>query len=51
MLRSELSYSTKGLCNEDTRMTEWLFGDDLKRELKDAELGDKITGSKNWRGD
>lgn len=30
-------------------MTEYLFGDDLKKHLKDAEIGSKLM-SKNYQG-
>ena len=43
MLRSELSEKSKGLCTEQAKITEWLFGDNLKENLKDAELGHKIS--------
>ena len=35
------------------KITEWLFEGNLKKNLKAAELGDKIakfSGSKNWQG-
>lgn len=51
MLRGELLPKYKGLCSEDIQLSEWLFGDELKSQLKDADLGEKITKSaRNWRG-
>lgn len=52
LLKSEIR--CKSLCTEEAKMTEWLFGDELKNNIKDAELGERITRfnpyAKNWRG-
>ena len=52
MLRNDLNERSKGLCTEQAKLTEWLFGDELKENLRDAELGERIarSSSKNWGG-
>ena len=53
MLRGELNDKSRGLCSEEAPITEWLFGNQLKECLKEAELGERIaknSSSKKYRG-
>lgn len=54
MIKFHLAEKCRNLCSEETKLSEWLFGNDLKDSLKDVDLEDKLarnyTQSKNWRG-
>jgi len=43
MLKYELSSRFRGLCAEQTPLTNNLFGDDLTRVMKNTEIADQIA--------
>ena len=48
-IKGELEYHYKDLASESVPLTQYLFGDNLRKELKEVEFSSKIM-SKNFRG-
>ena len=48
-IRPELAKDFQSLCTEEIAMTDNLFGDDLNKRMKEAELASKVA-SKNYGG-
>ena len=49
-MRGELGFQFRELAAQSNPLTDQLFGDDLKKEMKEAEFGAKIM-SKNYQGE